>query len=283
MKKDFLPKAINYSPDTRTCLNFNIGRMSTELHYHDCVELIYVKTGSISVFFDNGWRSLTSGSLLFVPPGCIHRCVSCSDSVFQTVIGFSDELICENSSSKKSTLCPYRTGAITTGYILNCQDNPELSDAINKINKTVNDSSICNQLLLDAIILQIYSVICGIWEQNGLTKKERSPSPIACEIKKYVSDNFAARISADELSRRLNISYSYLSKIMTREFGMSFGNYVISCRIENSKKLLLSTYKSVAEIGYDCGFASSSAFISHFKALTGKTPLVFRNEALKEF
>jgi len=283
MKKDFLPKILNYQPDTRTCLNVNIGLMSTELHYHNCVEIIYVESGSVSVFFDNGWRTLNKGALLFVPPGCIHRFVSRDASARQTVIGFTDELICENNSSKKSLLCPYRTGAITTGCLFSLKDHPVLNEVINKIINRDENTSFSYSLSLDADILNLYSVICGIWEKSGIIKKERVNSLLANKIKKYVSENYALKISAEELSHHLNISYSYLAKIMMREFGTSLGNYIISHRIENSKRLLLSTYKSVAEIGYECGFASSSAFISHFKALTGKTPLVFRSEALKEF
>ena len=70
---------------------------------------------------------------------------------------------------------------------------------------------------------------------------------------------------------------------LTRRVWNKPWGYIIAYRIETAKKLLLSTPKSIAEIAYECGFASSSAFICRFKAHTGKTPLVFRSEALKNF
>lgn len=281
MKKDFLPKTLNGTPGRRVCVHMNVGRTSTDPHYHDCVEIIYVKSGEIRVFFDNGWHILPSDTLLFVSPGCIHRCVSLDEKTEQVVIGFTDELICEDGSAIKHLLCPYRAGAIVTGYLLSCKDDPEIRAKMSRLCNAAGSSEYSAQLTLCSDVLSIYSFIYNAWESQGLLQLCRAASPIADKIQAYVSENYASGISAKELSRLLNISYSYLAKLMTREFGTSLGNYIMSYRIETAKTLLLSTQKSIAEIGYECGFASSSAFICHFKKLTGKTPLVFRNEVLE--
>lgn len=283
MKNDFLPKALNGAPGSRACLNINIGRMSTELHYHDCPEIIYVRRGSVRVFFDNGWREISCGMLVFMPPNCIHRFVSQDDSAEQLVIGFTDELICDGNFSSKYILCPYRAGVISTGYILSVGECPEIPQKIERLFGIGCSNEPRAQLSVCADTLSVYGDIYGVWQRSGILSAVRVYSPKTSEIKSYVSENFASKISAVELSRRMNISYSYLAKLMIREFGMSLCDYVISKRVENAKKLLLSTKSSVAEIGYECGFASSSAFIYHFGKLTGKTPLTYRNEAFENF
>ena len=254
--------------------------MSTEPHYHDCVELIYIRRGEVRVFFDSDWHTLSRGSLLFVPPGCIHRCVSCDDTAEQVVVGFADELICKEDSQRRQLFCPYRTGVVPTARIFS-SDYREIGERMEALCSTeaVSEGSAC--LSFCANVLSVYGLIYGVWECEGLLSASRAESLLISEIRAYVSEHFSSRIKVDELLKRLNISYSYLSKLMSREMGMSFGRYMITCRVENAKKLLLSTEKSMAEIGYECGFASSSAFISHFRALTGKTPLMFRKEALK--
>ena len=278
MKNDFLPKSLNGMLGRRACLNVNYGAMSTELHYHDCVEIIYVRRGAVSAFFDNGWHELSRGTLLFVPPGCIHRCVAACEETEQIVIGFTDDLICDDETDIAGILRPYRTGIVSTGYILYEDEIVGIKEiAENVLSKKGSSSSETLDLYSNA--LSFYSLIYAAWEHKGMLKVKLSESHNASEIKRYVSENFASKISARDISERLNISYSYLSKIMLREFGINLGRYVISKRIENAKKMLLSTDKSIAEIGYECGFASSSAFISHFKVQTGKTPFVFRNEA----
>lgn len=283
MKNEFLPKALNGMSGGRVCLNINVGAMSTELHYHDCVEIICVRRGMLRVFFGNGWRELNAGSLIFVPPGCIHRCVACDGLTEQVVIGFTDELICDDSYPGKSSLCLYRTGEVSTAFIMTVEDLPTVAASVDRLWDMGVSARPIDYLRLTYEVILIYSSVYEVWERLGMPSLAGGESPWANEIKAYVSANFASKISARELSGRLNISYSYLAKLMRREFGMSLGDYVISARVENAKKLLLSTKKSITEIGYECGFPSSSAFIFYFKAITGKTPLAFRNEAFLIF
>lgn len=283
MKNDFLPKTLNGEPGSRACLNINIGRMSSELHYHDCPEIVYVRRGCVRVFFDNGWREISGGELIFMPPYCIHRFVSYDDFAEQVVIGFTDELVCDKDFTGKNILCPYRSGVISTGYILSIVERPDISQKMERLFGIGCSREPIAQLSVSAETLSVYGDIYGVWQRSGMLSAIRVESPITLEIRNYISENFASKISAAELSHRMNISYSYLAKLMTREFGMSLGDYVISKRIENAKKLILSTKSSIAEIGYECGFASSSAFISHFRKLTGKTPLAYRNEAFENF
>ncbi len=278
MKKDFLPKTLNGTTDTRACLNITRGRMSTEPHYHDCAEMIYVRRGSVRVFFDNGWHALSVGELLFVPPGAIHRCVSFHAETEQVVVGFTDELICAADAAKKNILCPYRTGTVSTGYIFS---SASIGEKMERLYAMEGESDPSAQLSFCAEVLAVYGLLYSAWEREGLLQASRTFSPLVLAIRNYVEEHFAANISARDLSKHLNISYSYLSKLMTRELGSSLSAYIMARRIENAKKLLLSTEKSMAEIGYECGFASSSAFIHHFKELTGKTPRVFRSEALE--
>ncbi len=278
MKKEFLPKALNGTSDLRVCLNINRGQMATEPHYHDCVEIIYVRRGAIRVFFDNGWHPLAQGELFFAPPGCIHRCVSSLDETEQVVIGFTDSLVCDENFAMQGIFCPYRSGAVSGGYVL--ASNALIGEQMERIFHMDTPTYPSAYFALCAAVLELYGHVYGAWEREGLLRTLNDSSPIILAIKEYVAGHFATQISARELAKGLNISYSYLAKLMIGEMGCSLGAYVMTCRIENAKKLLLSTQKSVAEIGYECGFASSSAFISRFKKLTGKTPLVFRKEII---
>ena len=278
MRTEFLPKALNGIPGSRACLNINLGRTASEPHFHDCVEMIYVYKGCIRAFFQSEWRELPEGSLLFVPPGCIHRCVSTDDGAEQLVIGFTDELVCDPTSDAGGRLRPYRVGAITDGYVFSAEELSDVRENVAELRHiTRNDPS--DSLRLYATVLLVYGHLLSLWEERGVVSERLLKSSIATAIREYVCEHYAENISARSLAEKLCISYSYLSKIMTREFGMSLGDYFILNRIEQAKRLLIATAESVAQIAYGCGFASSSAFISHFKAQTGKTPLAFRKAA----
>jgi len=278
VKNEFLPKILNGIPGSRACLNINLGRTASEPHFHDCVEMIYVYKGCIRAFFMSEWHELSEGSLLFVPPGCIHRCVSTDDYTEQVVIGFTDELVCDSASDASGRLRPYRVGAVTDGCVFSVDELSGVREAMSEL-RHLERAVPSDSLRLTSAVLLVYSRILSLWEERGVISERPLRTSIAASIAEYVSSHYSLPISARVLTDRLSISYSYLSKIMSREFGMSLGDYVIQKRLEQATRLLVATEESVAQIAYECGFPSSSSFITHFKAKTGKTPLAFRKTA----
>ena len=173
---------------------------------------------------------------------------------------------------------PYRFGAISDSCVFSADELHGIREAMAEL-RFIKRGEPSDSLRFCSTVLFVYSRILSLWEQRGAISKRALRSNIATAIAEYVSSHYSECISARVLAEKFSISYSYLSKIMSREFGMSLGDYIISKRIEQAKRLLIATDESVAEIAYECGFASSSAFISHFKSQTGKTPLAFRKTA----
>lgn len=88
-------------------------------------------------------------------------------------------------------------------------------------------------------------------------------------------------LSLESMAKRLNLSPSYLSRIIHAELNMSFPDYLNSFRIEEAKNYLrnpeFSNYTIVA-IGLEAGFNSKSSFYDVFKRTTGQTPSAFQKQ-----
>ena len=99
------------------------------------------------------------------------------------------------------------------------------------------------------------------------------------EDKNYMDSSLTLEKTADNL----NLSPSYLSRIINQEMGITFTDFVNKKRVEEAASYLtnpeFSNYTLVA-IGLEAGFNSKSAFNSSFKKITGKTPGEFRKELL---
>ena len=67
-----------------------------------------------------------------------------------------------------------------------------------------------------------------------------------------------------------------MAKLMAKHSSHSFSELLCAHRVEQAKKLLISTDKSITEVGAECGFSDTSYFISVFKRLTGITPKEYR-------
>ena len=71
----------------------------------------------------------------------------------------------------------------------------------------------------------------------------------------------------------------YFSHCFKRQSGFSPMEYVINTRIDKAKILLANTSRSVEEIAYEVGYASSGSFINVFVKREGTSPARYRRES----
>ena len=87
-------------------------------------------------------------------------------------------------------------------------------------------------------------------------------------------------ISIEELSTLCNRSLTSFKKEFQRHFQMPPHRWYIKQRLMHSRLLLISTSKSISEIGNECTFPNTSHFIKLFKKEFRMTPAAYRNTHL---
>lgn len=118
------------------------------------------------------------------------------------------------------------------------------------------------------------------YAKSGLTKEKIDQGAAIIEKimtleKPFLDDELTLNL----LSQKCEIPSSHISQIINQHFQMNFYDFVNRYRIEEAKKMLLSTEYdnlSVLGIAYDCGFKSKSSFNRYFKKFCGKTPSEFK-------
>lgn len=94
----------------------------------------------------------------------------------------------------------------------------------------------------------------------------------------YIQAHLAEDVSLEAIAKELGISQYYFARLFKQSTGYSPYQYLIKCRIERAKQLLLQDQQSIAFVALQVGFASQSQFGKHFKRLTGVTPKQFFNK-----
>lgn len=95
-------------------------------------------------------------------------------------------------------------------------------------------------------------------------------------FEQVIYGNVFSDISIEELARECNRSLTAFKKEFRRRFNSPPHRWIISQRLEYARLLLLTTDKSVSEIGYECTFPNTSHFIKLFRKQFRVTPATFR-------
>ncbi len=112
--------------------------------------------------------------------------------------------------------------------------------------------------------------------KNVLIKREEKSTDAIKMAKRYIEENFSKDISLDDVSRVVNISPYYFSKIFKEESGSNFIEYLTGIRIERAKDLLINSDKSMKEICSMCGYTDPNYFSRSFKKNVGVTPTEYK-------
>lgn len=123
--------------------------------------------------------------------------------------------------------------------------------------------------------------LCTLLMEQSWHPEEATTAPkklSVVEVKEYLEQHYAEKISLDELSKQFFINKYYLTRVFKEQFGQSITAYLTSLRITHAKQLLRFSDKSVEEIGLECGLGALHYFSRVFKEVEGVPPSVYRSQ-----
>ena len=101
-------------------------------------------------------------------------------------------------------------------------------------------------------------------------------------LTEYIRKEYMNDISLDSASEALDMSPSYIGLVFRKVGGTSFLKYLTDIRMEETKRLLITTELTLREIGQQVGIENQNTLIRTFKKATGVTPGQYRvsNQAM---
>jgi two-component system response regulator YesN len=110
---------------------------------------------------------------------------------------------------------------------------------------------------------------------NIITKKKEHSNKCIEKAKDYIQKNYKRDISLEEVSKYVDISLYYFSKLFKDVVGENFIDYLTNIRIEKAKELLV-TDMNIKEVAIEVGYKDSNYFSRIFKKCVGVTPSEYR-------
>lgn len=96
------------------------------------------------------------------------------------------------------------------------------------------------------------------------------------EIRNYLAQNYAHKITLDALSDTFYINKFYMTRLFKEQFGVSINSYLLQTRITHAKQLLRFSDLSIEKIGQECGMNDANYFSRMFKKIEGVAPGEYR-------
>jgi len=112
---------------------------------------------------------------------------------------------------------------------------------------------------------------------NAISSKKPS---IGEATKKYISENYAKKISINDICRELGCSKSTLLTTFKKQYGLTVGDFLTDFRLGEAMRLLEEGELSINEIAHETGFYDQSYFSKVFSAKCGVSPSEYRKSKL---
>ncbi len=161
-------------------------------------------------------------------------------------------------------------------YLLKPVDPTKLNLLLNKIYKKLDDRKSLPHLNSDTTDNEYAGENSST--SSGDTRQKSSVILLVEKIDNFLQHNLKEDNSIFVICRKFGISQPYLSKIIKKEKGCTYNEYLISMKISYAKLLLKNSPNLlIADVAELSGFSDQFYFSKVFKNTTGITPTEYRN------
>ena len=257
----------------------NAGRsFQIPVHWHDEFEIIYVRSGFLTVSISGESYIGKTGEAFVVSPGNLHLMGSQTGTVDYYTFLFPLKYI---SFRTDDMLDEKLLEPLNSGHLMICprvkDTAKELCEQLIKIYEAKNDESeskITTQVRTKIILLQF---ILEMWKKGFVIENDTSGrNTVEKEMVSYIKQNFTGKISLREFGEQFHLSEKYISRYFKEHFHITLSQYVTYLRLEHAKQLLQDTDIPVTDVAMQSGYQNVSYFIRSFQKAYAVSPLKYR-------
>ena len=133
---------------------------------------------------------------------------------------------------------------------------------------------------IPALYSELVSILSDIDSRTG--KQENSRNRVVTIVRSYVDENYMdTNLSVSDLSDRVGMNISSLSRTFKREMGYNLLDYINKTRIEAVMRLLIETDDTLESIAEHTGYMNVNTLIRNFKRYVGVTPGKYKQSLLE--
>lgn len=243
-------------------------------HWHQEIELIYVRSGDARFSINDEEFTAHKGDLIYVDSGDFHY----SDSFdYRNVLDF---IVFDPGILKARYHHLHFSSAHVTAQLLH---EYGLASSLDSLYVSVREELSRKDFGYQEIVA---AMLTGFVYRLG-RRHPRTPLEAAMPSRRaemlydmqnlltYIDEHYGDNITLSFAAERMNFSESHFSKVFKKLIGINFIAYLNAVRIEQAASMLKKTSARITDIAYACGFGNVRSFNRTFKEYTGYTPTQF--------
>lgn len=252
------------------------------IHFHDDPEVVFVLKGSINLRVGYCNYSLKQDDVFIVNDREMHSFEHTDEPNMVLMMQLKPDYFSNYYDNFRSTFFITNTDDVSEieqsnlrNLIIRIIRELLCKGADYQHNVIENTHNLISCLFSD---FQYFSVEGDIFINDPRKRKNKQLAIRLNRITTFLYDNYAEKITLNQLAEREHLSVYYLSHVIKESTGLSFQDLLSFIRVEQSERLLLGTRKKIGKIASETGFSAIRYYIKHFEKWYGMHPEKYRSE-----
>lgn len=208
-----------------------------------------------------------------------HASCAQSPNTIAFVLHFSSAVM--NQLVPKNKLLSY-SGCVTTSAAVRNEPRCRAVRGIAaRLIQAMADDSAAGRYTSKACTEMLISILTDSFSPEVISNTpevDEEVQKILLVITKYIEQNYADRITLEDIAAITQYNRTYISTLFHKSTGISFYDYLMRVRMQHAINDLVITDRNLTEIALSNGFADLKSFNSRFKELLNCMPSEYRKQ-----
>jgi len=235
-------------------------------HVHNYTELFYIIGGQGKFSIDDELFPVSANQLVIVNPNIAHTEVSYDAHPLEYIVVGIEGLELSVDSNHGGRFCMFTFP----------QNNKPLTCMQNILQEMQNrkpyHQTLCHAYM-EILVVQLM-------RDASISAVPMPSEPVnnrqCAAVRRYIDKHYKEPLTLDLLAEKASVNKFYLAHTYKQVYGVSPISYMISCRIQEGKRLLADTDLSLSQISSILGFSSASYFSQSFRKAESISPVEYR-------
>lgn len=248
----------------------NTGMYNTQhLHRHNFNEVLVFTSGAARHDIDFATHEATTGSVHFVASENVHMLVRDAGTTGYTFM-FTNDVLPPELAERLPFL------QVLPVLLLDAAQLAVVNSMAAIIRHEHTTQGEMHEQIIRAQMQALLTYLLRIYNSGPGALQDAMPQHIV-SFRQLLKKHYKEHLSIEQYAARLNISVKHLIDVCRKHTGKTPLQHVKEHMVTEAKRLLYNTAMSVKEIAYELNFDEPANFSKYFKAVTGYTPVDYRN------